>query len=124
MTLPTQPDPIHAVPASDPDQLTTELAQLLAGEVAQDDSPEYEPEPPPADAVGQLAAVLYIDADNQSPQLASSLLLALTESFAARIVNVTVAGNNSGKQVDCWRKHLRAMVIVSATLLLRKRCAV
>ena len=73
------------------------------------------------------ATVLYIDADNQSPQLATPLLNTLIEVFTAQITAITIAGNNLGKQVDCWHRHLSDhdpdLAIRTLTLPSRKEAA-
>jgi hypothetical protein len=73
------------------------------------------------------ATVLYIDADNQSPQLATPLLNTLIEVFTAQITAITIAGNNLGKQVDCWHRHLidhdPDLAIRTLTLPSRKEAA-
>lgn len=60
---------------------------------------------------GPLASVvLYVDADNQSPQCAAALLNLFRTEFEARIVSATIAGNNKGQQIDNWREELLSAV--------------
>jgi hypothetical protein len=56
--------------------------------------------------VSVASVALYIDADNQSPHCAKTLLGVLRDDFGARVVSATVAGNNHGQQVDGWRDAL------------------
>jgi len=84
-------------------------------------------DPYPDDNGLRRATVLYVDADNQSPALATPLLNTLIEVFTARISAITIAGNNLGKQVDCWHKHLidhdPDLAIRTLTLPSRKEAA-
>ena len=60
------------------------------------------------EVVGVCSALvaLYVDADNQSPQCAKAVLSLLRSDLDARVVSATIAGNNHGQQVDCWRDEL------------------
>lgn len=85
-----------------------------------DNKVQVAPEPP----VGQgslLAAVepvasrpvriaLYIDADNQSSQLATALVELLRDGFGARIVHATIAGNSDGRVSAGWSATLRKQI--------------
>lgn len=103
MSMPAPPDHLHAVPEPEPDTDPAGLPQFdLFGL-------EIPASPPQRDsAPTKHGAALYIDADNQSAQLVTPLLNALTDNLKVPITRVTIAGNNAGKQIDQWRTRLSA----------------
>jgi hypothetical protein len=74
---------------------------VLPGDNAVRDAPE-------SAGFAAVAVALYVDADNQSPHCAKSLVGMLRTDFDARVVSATIAGNNQGQQIDGWRDELVA----------------
>ena len=86
--------PLHAVP-------------LSAGNAGVGESDQASGDVAPTTEPGSLRAVsLFIDADNQSPRVVAPLFEALAGHLGARVVEITVAGNNLGKQVEQWYRQL------------------
>lgn len=108
MTTAVPPDQFYPAPPPSLDELEAESVRLQAFEMERDANVGPEPIPLSSKAVGQRLAVIYIDADNQSPQLAGPLLDTLADTFGVNITDVMIAGNNSGRQVDCWCEQLSA----------------
>jgi hypothetical protein len=90
-------------------------------EIAAESRPEpYEPEEkasvdpmPPCGTLQHAAAavrtcVLYVDADNQLPLCAGTLVETCRVDLAVGAMRAFIAGNNSGRQVDNWSEALRA----------------
>ena len=99
MSMPAPPDHLHAVPKPEPEP-NTDPAGLPQFDLFGLETPA--PPPQSESAPAEHGAALYIDADNQSPQLATPLLNALTDNLKVPITRVTIAGNNAGKQIDQW----------------------
>ncbi len=89
-------------------------------EIVAESRPEpYEPEektsvgPTPSCATLPHAAaavrtcVFYVDADNQLPLCAGTLVETCRGDLAVGILRAFIAGNNSGRQVDNWSEALR-----------------
>ena len=77
------------------------MKTLLLGDNAVRDAPE-------SAGFAPVAVALYVDADNQAPHCAKSLVGMLRTDFDARVVSATIAGNNQGQQIDGWRDELVA----------------
>ena len=52
------------------------------------------------------SVAFYIDADNQSSQCVKSLIGLFIGDTGMRIISATIAGNNHGKEIECWRSNL------------------
>lgn len=57
-----------------------------------------------------VCIALYIDADNQSSQIAHALIDLLRDGLGARIVHATIAGNSDGKVSAGWSAELRELL--------------
>ncbi len=81
-----------------------------------------EPSPP-----RPVSIALYIDADNQSSQIAQALIELLRDGFGARIAYATIAGNSDGKVSAGWsaalRKRIPGLAIGSIIVPCRKDAA-
>lgn len=57
-----------------------------------------------------VRVALYIDADNQSSQIAPALMDLLCDGLGARIIRATIAGNSDGKVSVGWSAALREQI--------------
>lgn len=53
-----------------------------------------------------VSVVIYIDADNQSPQCAKPLANLLQTDLGLQVTRIVLAGNNHGKEIENWRDAL------------------
>lgn len=105
--LPPLPDHAQQWQAPEGEGATHETApasgQRLPSDIA---GPSTSPSSPP-DA-GRTAAI-YVDADNQLPACAEPLLVLCRGDLAITRVEIVIAGNNAGRQLDLWVERLHAV---------------
>lgn len=64
--------------------------------------------PEPETGRQPATAIIYIDADNQSHQCATTLVSLLRDELGLHVTRIVLAGNNHGKEIANWRGAVAA----------------